>query len=65
MHVLPLEKRAEVIEHLMEGVGLRPASRLCGVSRNTISSLLLAVARGATWLHNRLVRDLDVVAPTR
>jgi IS1 family transposase len=61
MHVLPLEKRAEVIEHLMEGVGLRPASRLCGVSRNTISSLLLAVSRGATWLHNRLVRDLDVV----
>jgi hypothetical protein len=61
MHVLPLEKRAEVIEHLMEGVRLRPASRLCGVSRNTIASLLLAIARGATWLHNRLVRDLDVV----
>jgi len=61
MHVLPLEKRAEIIEHLMEGNGVRPASRLCRVSRNTIASLLLAVARGATWLHNRLVRDLDVV----
>jgi hypothetical protein len=45
----------------MERNGIRPASRLCGVSRNTISSLLLAVARGAEALHNHLVRDLDVV----
>jgi len=62
MHVLPLAKRAEVVEHLMEGNGIRPTSRLCGVdNKNTVLSLLLSVARGAEALHNRLVRDLDVV----
>lgn len=61
MHVLPLAKRAEVIEHLMEGNGMRPTSRLCGVNRKTVAALLLDVARGAEALHNRLVRDLDVV----
>jgi hypothetical protein len=47
MHVLPLAKRAEVVEHLMEGNGIRPHVALCGVDKNTCSSLLLAVARGA------------------
>jgi IS1 family transposase len=61
MHVLPLAKRAEVVEHLMEGNGIRPTSRLCGVDKNTVLSLLLTVARGAEALHNHLVRDLDVV----
>jgi hypothetical protein len=31
IHVLPLEKRAEIIEHLMEGSGLRPAARVCRI----------------------------------
>ena len=47
MHVLPLAKRAEVVEHLMEGNAIRPTSRLCGVDKNTVLSLLLTVARGA------------------
>ncbi len=56
LHVPPLAKRAEVVEHLMEGNGIRPTSRLFGVGKNTVLSLLLVVARDAEALHNRLVR---------
>lgn len=42
MSRLSAEKRGEVIEHLMEGVGVRPTARLCGVDKNTVGSLLLA-----------------------
>lgn len=61
MYVLPLAKRAGVVEHLMEGSGIRATSRLCGVDKNTVLSLLLAVVRGAEALHNRLARGLDLV----
>ncbi|MGK4007894.1 IS1 family transposase [Sorangium sp. So ce1036] len=58
-HVLPLAKRVEVVAHLVEGAGIRPTSRLTGVSQPAILSLLLRVGEGCERLHNRLVRDVD------
>ncbi|WP_437598966.1 IS1 family transposase [Sorangium sp. So ce590] len=58
-HVLPTAKRVEVVAHLVEGAGIRPTSRLTGVSQPAILSLLLRVGEGCEQLHNRLVRDVD------
>lgn len=60
MHVLSLQKRAEVIAHLCEGAGIRPTSRLAEVSKPTILSLLLKIGTGCDRIHDRLVRDLDI-----
>lgn len=60
MHVLSTERRAEVVHHLVEGSGVRAASRLTGVHKTTISTLILKLGRGCAWLHNRLVRDLAI-----
>ncbi|KYF83308.1 transposase, partial [Sorangium cellulosum] len=58
-HVLPLAKRVEVVAHLVEGAGIRPTSRLTGVSQPAILPLLLRIGEGCERLHNRLVRDVD------
>ena len=60
MNTLNIERKAKVIEHLMEGTGIRASSRLCDVDKNTVLSLLRDVARGAESLHNRIVRNLDI-----
>ncbi|WP_437971473.1 hypothetical protein [Sorangium sp. So ce260] len=44
--------------HLVEG-GIRPTSRLTGVSQPAILSLLLRVGDCCAQLRNRLVRDVD------
>ncbi|WP_437816573.1 IS1 family transposase [Sorangium sp. So ce1078] len=58
-NVLPMAKRVAVVAHLVEGAGIRPTSRLTGVSQPAILSLLLRVGEGCAALHNRLVRDVD------
>ena len=60
MNVLPLARRAEVFSHLNEGVGVRAASRLTGVSAPTVCKLILEIGTGYDRVHNRLVRDLAV-----
>ncbi|WP_437659240.1 hypothetical protein [Sorangium sp. So ce1182] len=57
--VLPMAKRVEVVAHLVEGAGIRPTSRLTGVSQPAILALLLRAGKGCERLHNRLVRDVD------
>jgi IS1 family transposase len=59
MSKLSLAQRAEIIEHLMEGSGVRPTARLCGVDHKTVLSLHGAVGRGAIMLHNEYVRGVD------
>lgn len=60
MNVLPLARRAEVFAHLNEGVGVRAASRLTGVSPPTICNLTLDIGAGYDRIHDRLVRDLSI-----
>ena len=60
MHVLSMERRVAVVEHLTDGAGVRAASRLTGVHKTTILSLILKLGQGCAWLHNKLVRGLSV-----
>ncbi|EYF08884.1 Hypothetical protein CAP_2745 [Chondromyces apiculatus DSM 436] len=50
----------EVVAHLVEGASIRATSRLTGVSKPAILSLLLRMGEGCSRLHDRLVRDIDV-----
>jgi len=58
---LPLEKRVDVVRHLVEGMSVRGTERLTSVSIPTVLSTILRMGQGCDWLHNKFVRDLDIV----
>jgi IS1 family transposase len=60
MNRLPLETRAKIIGMLVEGNSLRATSRLCDVSINTVTKLLLDVADAAAKYHDENVHNLRV-----
>ena len=45
MNKLPLEKRVQILTMLVEGSSLRSISRVCGVSINTVTKLLVDAGR--------------------
>ena len=57
-HVLSNEKRLEVLGCLVNGSGIRAASRMTGAHQDTIGRFGFAVGVGCERLHDRLARDL-------
>lgn len=60
MNRLPLETRAKIIGLLVEGNSLRATSRLCDVSINTVTKLLVDVGKAAMAYHDEHVRNVRV-----
>jgi IS1 family transposase len=60
MNRLDREQQIRVVAALVEGNSLRSTSRMTGVARNTITTLLLDLAEGCASYHNRHVRNLHV-----
>lgn len=60
MNQLPLEKRVQIISMLVEGASLRSTSRVCDVSINTVTKLLVDVGRACERFHDENVRGLEV-----
>lgn len=58
MNVLPLEKKIAVISALVEGNSIRSVSRITGVDRNTINSLLLRTGDRCAQIMDAHMRDL-------
>jgi len=58
MNKLPIEKRVQIINLLAEGSSLRATSRICDVSINTVTKLLVDVGRACQTFHNEMVRDI-------
>lgn len=58
MNQLPLEKRTQIINLLVEGSSLRAASRISGCSINTVSKLLVDVGRACIKFHNETVKNV-------
>jgi IS1 family transposase len=52
MNKLPIEKRTQIINLLVEGSSLRATSRIADVSINTVSKLLVDVGRACQQFHN-------------
>lgn len=55
MNKLPLEKRTQIINLLVEGSSLRATSRIADVSINTVSKLLVDVGQACIRFHNETV----------
>ena len=59
MNLLPTEKRAQVLNSLVEGVSMRATSRLSRVSINSVVRLLVQAGKVCDSYHNATVRELD------
>jgi len=58
MNRLPLEKRAQIINLLVEGNSLRASSRIADVSINTVTKLLVDVGIACQMFHNEMVQRI-------
>lgn len=58
MHKLPAVKRAQILSLLCEGTSMRAVSRLCDVSINTVSKLLVDAGVVCAAFHDENVRGL-------
>ena len=62
MSALSLDKGVHVIACLSDGSSIRATQRITGVEKKTIGKLLLAVGEGCARVHDRIMRDLDVIS---
>ena len=60
MNALDSTRRAAVVSCLVEGNSIRSTSRMTGVARNTVTSLLLDLAEACAGYHDHHVRNLKV-----
>lgn len=58
MNKLPLQKRTQILAMLVEGSSMRSISRVCDVSINTVTKLLVDAGEACLALHDELVRDV-------
>lgn len=58
MNKLSIEKRTQIIHHLVEGNGIRPTARLMHVSAMTVMKLLAEVGEACQKFHNEKMRNL-------
>lgn len=58
MKVLPMGERVRVVSALVDGTSLRATERMTGVSRPTVTDLLLRVGEGCRGLLDEQMRDL-------
>jgi len=59
MNKLSLKDRAKIIHCLVEGNSMRATSRLCDVSINTVTKLLVDVGYGCLFYHQQAVQNLN------
>ncbi|WP_121353164.1 IS1 family transposase [Flavisolibacter nicotianae] len=58
MNKLPLQKRVQIINLLVEGNSLRSTSRIADVSINTVTKLLVDVGRACEKFHDETVKGI-------
>jgi IS1 family transposase len=58
MNKLPLEKRVQILSMLCEGSSMRSISRVCDVSINTVTKLLVDAGRACATFHDQTVRGV-------
>ena len=59
MHRLPLERRVQILNMLVEGSSMRSISRITGVSINTVTKLLVDAGRACEAFHDERVRGIS------
>src|SRR5271154_4250294 len=61
MNKLPINKKVQIINLLVEGNSLRATSRIADVSKNTVTKLLIAVGSACEKFHNEKVVNLTAM----
>lgn len=56
MNKLPIEKRVQIINLLVEGNSLRSTSRIADVSINTVTKLLVDTGKACEKFHDETVK---------
>lgn len=59
MNRLPIEKRAQIVGLLVEGMSMRAITRIIGCSINTVTKLLEEVGFSCAMYHSEYVRNLN------
>ena len=59
MNKLPLEKRVQILSMLCEGNSMRSVSRICDVSINTVTKLLIEAGKFCAGYHDANVRAVE------
>lgn len=59
MNKLPIQKRVQIINLLVEGSSLRATSRIADVSINTVTKLLVDVGKACERFHNEMVVNVS------
>jgi IS1 family transposase len=59
MNNLPIEKKVQIINLLVEGNSLRATSRIADVSINTVTKLLIDIGRACQQFHNDTVINVN------
>ncbi len=58
MNKLPVEQRVQILSMLCEGSSMRSISRICGVSINTVTKLLIDAGAVCAAFHDEKVRNV-------
>ena len=58
MNRLPTETRATILNMLVEGSSIRSISRVTGVSKDTVSKLLVDAGKACMEFHDQAVQDV-------
>ena len=58
MNKLPVAKRAQILNMLVEGSSMRSITRVVGVSLNTVTRLLVEAGEACADYHDKVVRDV-------
>jgi len=58
MNVLPIEKRAQILQLLVEGMSMRAVTRVTGCSINTVTKLLVDAGKACAEYQNANIRNV-------
>lgn len=59
MNKLPFETRAQILHLLCEGQSIRAVTRVTGVSKNTVTKLLIDAGKACMVYHDAQVRNVE------
>jgi IS1 family transposase len=57
-NVLSTAKRVQIVSALVEGVGIRPTARMCGVSKDTVMKLWVEMGEACARYQDETLREL-------
>lgn len=59
MNVLATDKRAQILNCLVEGCSMRSTARLTGVAKKTVERLLISAGKGCAAFQDKIMRNLN------